>query len=225
MLDFEIFFRNHFADRNISDNKFSKFADIHLARLKSNNDGGVFTQIIADTTTAYSQYTAAISDEDIKYAQQQGLSVTVKKLLREFKLFTSRSEKLILGTLGKKSKTYQEFFPYGVSEYWQCSLKNVEQLMDRFVTAAGSHAAELGTDMLNKAQTLLTDFKNARVEQLRKKGAVADCKTVTKDKRRALEMQVMKNLYFIGLTYTFNINKCSEFFDQSFLRRKKKEKK
>lgn len=224
MLDLDILFKNHFNNKNISDDDFSKFAEIHLSRLKGSNSGGVFTQIITETTTAFSQYTAAISDEDTKYAKQQGLTITVNNLLRDFKEFAARSEKLVHGNLGKESSVYQEFFPYGMSEFWKCSLKNVEQLMDRFLSAADNHTAELGSDMKNKAQTLLTDFKNARTEQLRKKGAVADAKVTTKEKRRALELQVMKNLSFIGYTYPGNVNKCNDFYDQSFLRRKKKEK-
>jgi len=74
MLDLETLFKNHFSSRLISDDKLRKFAEIQLERLKANNSGGEFTQLINDTTAAYQLYANAISDEDVKFSTQQGLT-------------------------------------------------------------------------------------------------------------------------------------------------------
>ena len=222
MLDLETLFKNHFSGQLISDDKLRKFAEIQLERLKANNGTGEFAQLIADTTTAYQLYAAAITDESVKFAQQQGLTVMVYKLLKDFKNFVATKEGIIRAQFGKKGDAYQAFFPLGKNEYWQSNFKNVEMLMDRLISSADHYSAELGTDLKNDLQTMLNDFKNAREAQLRKKGEVANSKTTVSKRRKELEIQLLKNLHFIGFTYPGNVNRCNDFFDQSFLRRKKK---
>ena len=94
--------------------------------------------------------------------------------------------------------------------------------MDRFYKAAEKYAPQIGDDLKNRLQAMLTDFKSAREEQLLKKAEVTDGKTTTSKKRKELEIQLMKNLYYIGYLYPGNIDKCNNFFDQSFLRKKRK---
>ena len=222
MLNLNTLYKNHFGSRKISDDKLRKFAEINLERLKANNGGGELDQLIADTTAALQMYEAAITDEDVKYAKQQGLTIKVKNILKDFKELISRGEGIIRGQFGKKVAEYQEFFPYQKDEYWQCSLKNADLLMDRFLKAAEKYAPQIGDDLKNKLQAMLTDFKSAREEQLLKKAEVTDGKTTTSKRRKELEIQLMKNLYYIGYLYPGNIDKCNNFFDQSFLRKKRK---
>lgn len=222
MLDLETLFKNHFSGQLITDDKLKMFAEIQLERLKANNGGGEFAQLIADTTTAYQLYNTAMADESAKFAQQQGHTVRVYKLLSDFKNFVSTKEGIIRGQFGKKGDAYQAFFPYGVNEYWKSSLKNIELLMDRLIASADHYSAEIGTDLKNDLQTMLNDFKNARKAQLLKKGEVSDSKTTVRKRREELEIQLLKNLHFIGFTYPGNVNRCNDFFDQSFLRRKKR---
>lgn len=222
MLNLNTLYKNHFGSQMISDDKLKMFAEINLERLKAGNGGGELNQLIADTTTALQMYGAAISDEDVKFAVQQGLTIKVKKILKDFKELISRSEGLIRSQFGKKSEEYQEFFPYKKNEYWQCSLKNAEMLMERFRAASEKYSLQLGDDLKNNLQAMLTDFRSAREEQLLKKSEVADAKTTARKKRKDLEIQLMKNLYYIGYLYTGNVDKCNNFFDQSFMRKKKK---
>ena len=169
MLNLNTLYKNHFGSRLISDDRLKKFAEINLERLKAGNGGGELNQLIADTSVALQTYGTAISDEDIKFAAQQGLTIKVKKILKDFKELISRGEGLIRSQFGKRGEEYQEFFPYKKNEYWQCSLKNAEMLMERFRTAAEKYSLQLGDDLKNNLQALLTDFRNAREEQLLKK--------------------------------------------------------
>jgi len=221
MLDLETLFKNHFSSRLISDDKLRKFAEIQLERLKANNSGGEFTQLINDTTAAYQLYANAISDEDVKFSTQQGLTIRVRELLDSFKNYIAAKEGIIRAQFGKKSEAYQEFFPLGKNEYWRGNFKNIETLLNRLITSADKYSAELGTDLKNELQTMLNDFKSAREAQLFKKGEVADSKTNVKKRREEMETQLTKNLHYIGFTFPGNVNRCNDFFDQSFLRRKK----
>ena len=221
MLDFNILFKNHFATRLISDFNIRKFAEIHLQRLSSNNSGGEFNQIIEDTQNVFDSYFGSINDEDQNFAVQQGLTISVTKVLKEFKQFISSSEGLVRAQFGKKSAEYQEFFPNKMKEYWHLNLTNAEKIMERFYKAAARHSNVFGDSIKNLAQTLLEEFKEARSNQLKKKGEVAEKKTTTRQKRKNLELQLIKNLHYIGYLYPGNVNKCNSFFDQSFLRRKR----
>ena len=225
MLDFNILFKNHFATRLISDFNIRKFAEIHLQRLSSNNSGGEFNQIIEDTQNVFDSYFGSINDEDQNFAVQQGLTISVTKVLKEFKQFISSSEGLVRAQFGKKSAEYQEFFPNKMKEYWHLNFTNAEKIMERFYSVASKHSNVFGDSIKNLAQTLLEEFKEARSNQLKKKGEVAEKKTTTRQKRKNLELQLIKNLHYIGYLYPGNVNKCNSFFDQSFLRRKKEVKK
>ncbi len=222
MIDLNNLYKNFFDDPVITDGKLNKFAEIHLERLRANNGGGEFTQLITDTTNAYQLFASAVSVEDVNFAQQQGLTIKVGNLLKDMKLFISKAEGLVRSEFGKKSDEYQEFFPYKVKEYWHFNFKNAEMLVSRFISAADKYSAQLGPAIKTNLQTLLNDFRSAREDQLRKKGEVADSKTNVRKRREELEIQLLKNLHYIGFIYPGNINRCNDFFDQSYLRRRKK---
>lgn len=225
MLNLNILFKNHFSSRLISDNSIRKFAEVHLQRLSANNSGGEFTQTITDTQNVFDSYFGSMSDEDQNYAIQQGLTISVTKVLNEFKQFISSSEGLVRAQFGKKSSEYQEFFPNKMKEYWHLNLANAEKVMERFYNVAGKHSNVFGDSIKNLAQTLLTEFTEARSNQLKKKGEVAEKKSSTRERRKNLELQLIKNLHYIGYLYPGNINRCNDFFDQSFLRSKTPSKK
>lgn len=86
MINLETLFKNHFNTDRISDDNMQKFAEIHLQRMSANNGGGEFTQMITDTTTAYTGYFGAITDEDTKFAVQQGLTIAMNNSMKAFQV-------------------------------------------------------------------------------------------------------------------------------------------
>ena len=112
-----------------------------------------------------------------------------------------------------------------MKEYWHLNLTNAETVMERFYQAADRHSTVFGDSLKNLAQTLLNEFKTARANQLKKKGEVSEKKSATRVRRKNLELQLIKNLHYIGYMYPGNVDRCNDFFDQSFLRRKKTVKK
>jgi len=217
-MNMETFFKNHFNTKEISDDNLRKFAEIHLQRMAAKNGGGEFTTMITDTTTAYTNYFGSMSDEDIKFAIQQGLTIAVNNAVENFKKAVSQKEGLVRATFGKDSREYQEFFPLGVTEYSKATLQNVEMLMQRFVGAANRYSVQLGAALETEFQGYLTAFTSARTSQLLKLGEVADSKTDTSFKRDDVENELMKNVHLIGAMYVGDINTCMDFFDQSFVR-------
>jgi hypothetical protein len=218
MMDLKRLFKNHFDTKEISDDNLRKFAEVHLQRLSANNGTAQFTAMITATTTAYTNYFGAITNEDTKFAIQQGLTVTMNNIVENFKSFASKKEGLVFGNYGKESPEYQEFYPNGVSEYRQATLANIETLMSRFFAAAERHQAELGAGLQSDAENFLTDFKNARTAQLAKIGEVQAQKSTTSTNRDGIENELMKNVHLIASMFIGNVDRCMDFFDQSFIR-------
>lgn len=218
MINMETFFKNHFDTKRISDENLRKFAEIHLQRLSANNGGGEFTQMINDTTNAYTSYFGSITDEDTKFAVQQGLTITVNNAVENFKKAVSQKEGLVRATFGKDSPQYQEFFPLGVSEYSTATLQNVEMLMKRFEIASTTHQAQLGPALAAEFTGYLNAYTIARAAQLLKIGEVKDSKTNTSLQRDVVEKELMKNVHLIGSMFVGDVNRCMDFFDQSFIR-------
>jgi hypothetical protein len=219
MINLETFFKNHFDSNKLSDNKVKKFAEIHIQRLAAHNDANEFTDMINDTTSAYEGYFGAITDEDTKNAMRQSLTKTKDLLFANIKKLVSQKEGIIAGSWGKDSPVYQEFFPYGKTEYGQATLANIDQLMERFIQACGRHQAALPTGFGVEFQNLHNQFKAARTSQLHMDGKVEEGRTISSTTRDVLEIQLMKNLLNIAAMFIGKVERCNDFFDQSFLRK------
>ena len=218
MMDLRRFFKNHFDTKEISDDNMKKFAELHLERLSANNGTAQFTAMITSTTAAYTAYFGAMTNEDTKFAIQQGLTITMNNLFENFKSFVSKKSGTIFGQFGKESAEYQEFYPLGVTEYSNATLANIETLMTRFAAAAERHNAELGAAIQTDAENYLTDFKAARKAQLEKIGEVSAQKTTTSTTRDGIENELMKNVHLIASMFIGDVDRCMDFFDQSFIR-------
>lgn len=218
MLDLKKLFKNHFDTKEISDDNLKKFADVHLQRLSANNTTAQFTTMITETTNAYTAYFGSITNEDTKFAIQQGLTITMNNIVENFKNFVSKKEGTIRGEFGEKSAQYQEFFPLGVTEYRQANLANIDTMMARFAAAAERHSAELGAAMQSDAENFLTDFRTAREAQLEKIGEVQSQKSTTSATRDGIENVLMKNVHLIAAMYIGEVDRCMDFFDQSIIR-------
>jgi len=218
MIDLKKLFKNHFDTDKISDDNMKKFAETHLERLSANNGTAQFTTMITATTNAYTAYFGAMANEDTKYAIQQGLTVTMNNIVENFKNFASQKEGIVFGNFGKGSAQYQEFYPNGVTEYRQANLANIETLMTRYVGAVDRHQITLGPSMQTASQIFLTDFKNARKAQLEKIGEVSAQKTTTSTNRDVIENELMRNVHLIASMFIGDVDRCMDFFDQSFIR-------
>lgn len=219
MINLKTLFKNHFNTKEISDANMQKYAEIHLELLSSNNGGGEFTQMIADTTTAYTGYFGTIVNEDTKFAIQQGLTIAMNNAMKAFQDWVSKKAvHMVKGAFGEASPAYQEFFPLGASEYSQATLNSIEVLMERMVNAANAHSAELGIPFVTEAQNYRTNFMSARQAQLSMKGEVKDLKVDSSTTRDSLENELMKNVHLIAAMYIGDVDRCMVFFDQSFIR-------
>ncbi len=218
MQNLNVFFKNHFNTKEISDDNVRKFTEINLQRMITNNPGGIYASLITDTTAAYNGYFGAITDEDTITAIKEGSTVAMSNAVAAFKSAASQKEGIVRGTYGVNSPTYQEFYPHGITEYTTATLENVATLMERMVNAATAHVADLGALFLALFTGLRDDFASARTAQLALIGEVSGRKDVTVSTRDIVEIQLMKNVLFIAFNNVGNLEAVNTYFDQSFLR-------
>jgi len=217
MINLTTLFKNHFDTKSISDDKLKVFSEDHIQRINVNNGSGLFTAIMNDTVAAHTAYFGNITGEATNKAIQKSRTASVDNIISTFKEEVSRREGLIKSLFGKDSATYLEFFPLGIKEYSSAIKANVETLINRMVNVANVHAAEAGNDFINAFTNIQTNYMAARSAQLSKIGEVKANKTTTKTTRNALEIQLTKNLHYIGYTYPADEARCLSFFDQSVI--------
>lgn len=225
-MDLKKMFDNHFASDKmdyISDEELKDFSQDGMARITANNAGGLFTTILNDTLTAHTAYFGAITDKDIKFAVQQSLTLSKDNIVRTFKQTVSEKAGIIQGSFagGVNAPEYQEFFPLGLTEYANATMGNIEVLMNRMVSASGTHAGTLGAAFVGIWTNIQSNYTTARNLQLNKKGEVGVARETVDTNRLPLELQWCRNLHFIGFTYPGNPDVCATFFNQSLLKNKK----
>ncbi|MGE0078445.1 MAG: carboxypeptidase-like regulatory domain-containing protein [Bacteroidales bacterium] len=217
MINLSTLFRNHFGAKCISDDKLKVFSEDHIQRLTANNEGGLFTTLITETTTAHNQYFGQISSEATGKALQKSQTKVVDDIMDSFKDEISRREGLIKSMFGKDSSTYIEFFPNGISEYRNARKANIETLIVRMATVAANHSAQVGEEFVKVFTDFQTSYTEARNSQMNQKGTVSAIKSNAKSTRSTLELQLVKNLHFIAYTFPGDEDRCGTFFDQSIV--------
>jgi|SRR5665213_3461194 len=217
MLQLETIFKNLFEGPRISDDNLKEFTEDHTQRLIANNNAGAFNPILSATQTCYTNYFGNISNEDTHSAVRKSLTLSADNLMETFKDTVSQKEGIIKGQYGVSSPTYLEFFPQGISEYRNAIKANIETLMNRMMNAATAHQTDLGNAFVQLFTDLHNNYVLARTSQLNKKGEVSTDKTNTKAARTALEIQLTKNIHFIGYLFPGNANHAMSFFDQNII--------
>ncbi len=77
--------------------------------------------------------------------------------------------------------------------------------------------------MQSVAENYLTDFKAERKVQLEKIGEVQAQKSTTNTNRDGIENELMKNVHLIASMFIGDVERCMDFFDQSFIRGNEKD--
>jgi hypothetical protein len=218
MLNLRKFAVNYFDTKEISDDNLKKFSEIDIQNLIANNPGSIYDQIILDSTNAHTNYYGAITNEDVRAAIKEGSTIAMNGSLKLFKETVSQKEGIVRGTYGADSPTYQEFFPHGLTEYSNATLSTAETLMDRMVSRATAHVAELTAPFVTLFTNLKTSFLAKRDAQLLLIGDVKGLKQATSQNRDVLEKQMMTNLLTVALNNIGNPDAIDIYFDQSFIK-------
>jgi hypothetical protein len=217
--------RNPFLSLQTSDANFSKLAATHLERLKANNISNRFENLILQTEPLYQAYITTLTTGSGTSSSKESKTVSTNEAIANLKTYISRKEGVIADKFPKKTPVYQEFFPLGLSEYRIASKKNLQMLAERFVKASQIHSAVLGKDIAKEAQVLLDIYASSRTQQLQAIGSVKGISGESKARRKALALQLYRNLLQMLLEHVEQTEYVKTYFDTSFLRKARREEK
>lgn len=217
MIDERKFFVNHFDTHRISDENIQRYSEAHMHLLATNDPEGRYCSMLEEVTDAHAAYYGSTIDDVVKEAVKQGATRRKDEVFGRFQELVRRGEGLVRAHYGKGSAEYEEFFPYGVTEYNRATMANVGPLMARMVTAGAKHRAVLGKDFVKEFEEIQSEFTDTRREQMDTKGAVTESKADTAATRDVLEARLMQNLLLIAADNIGRPERASQFFDLSIL--------
>lgn len=218
MQQFISWFTNPFDNPRISHNRLNLFSTDVIARITNGNGNGMFTALLVQLTNAYQDHFGDIKDVDLASAVLKSLTAAKDNVMATFKAMVQQQEGAVRSEFGRDSPTYLEFFPLGLTEYTNASLGNVETLMTRMVDRAQTYQADLGTDFVDMFTDVKTNFRAARSAQLTRKSTVSDERTSRHSTRAALNRELFRAMFTVGMNFPGDVDRCMDFFDQRILR-------
>ena len=217
MIRIERLFENLFDDKEISVSEITNFSGHYIEKVRANNPGGIYDDMLTDTETKHGDLVKAVSDEKTDESEREGRTKDMDDVVSDFKVSVSRVEGLISYTFGRKSGKYQEFYPQGVTEYNRMGLEQTETLIERFAKAVNKYAADLPAAVPTEFNAHLQDFKDARKEQLKEKAEEKGSEDAIKVAKLALQLQLTGNVLTIAGNNIANPEAAKVYFDQNLL--------
>jgi hypothetical protein len=217
MIELAKYFRIMFLSVRISRERLKDFTESHIARLTANNPGGIFTTILTNITNDYNSYFGDLSSESVNLAVQEGKTIAMQASRTALEKNLNDNEKLIAYTYRNNPEIYEEFYPLGLQEYYDCDLPTLETISNRYLTVLTNHAADFTPAFVSAYGTVQATFVANRAAQTTAKGNVDAERSDLATSRPALALQLTKNLLTISLEYVGDESKAAVYFDQSIL--------
>ncbi len=217
MIELVRYFGILFMNPKISRERLKDFTESHIARLAANNPGGIFTTILTDITNAYTNFFGDLSSELTNLAVQEGKTIAMNESRLALEKNLSDNEKLIAFTYRNNLAVYEEFYPLGLKEYYDCDLPTLESISTRYLNVLNSHAADFTAVFIAEYTTLQGTFVTNRTAQTTAKSNVDSERSDLSSSRTAVAQQLTKNLLTISLQYLGDETKADVYFDQSIL--------
>lgn len=208
-----------FDDKNLADYNLRSFCDDHLLRLSisANNPGGIYSPLITATTTKYNAFFGKMTNEVTKKAISQGLTITMETAKTDALAQISHFEKLVNFKFGETSGTYQQFYPQGVSEYYNANLDQLPTLFARIENAANTNLLASNPTDVADLIAKLDAFTDARAAQETAFAEVETLQTGRREDRKTLTLQLTTNLLTIALNNLQNPDNFNNYYNPSYL--------
>jgi hypothetical protein len=216
MMNPEKLIQDLFDDKNLSDANLRGFSEDMLQRmsLPVNNPGGIYSQLITDTSTRFTTFFGLMTNTATKKAISEGLTVTMNATKSDLLSYMSSLQGLVKFRFSETSATYQEFYPQGMSEYHDANLAQLPMLIDRFQNAANTHLTAAETGPLTAR---ITAFTNARAAQTTVFAEVETLQTGKRADRKLLTLQLTTNMLTIALNNLDNADNYNNYYNPSYL--------
>lgn len=217
MINLEILFSDLFNEEKIINPRLASYTNDHLARMVSNNPGGVFNTIIANTETAVTAFGVALELKGSSIGNRKGTTVTKNQARKSFTTYIRQQEGTIKGKFGQESEPYIQFFPNGLTVFNNATDIGYQELVDNIVARATQYVADLGVPFKDAVTALADDYTNAEDAQTTEKGDVSNADAVLDTERTDLTKQLTINALTIALQFPLQPDKVETYFDTSLL--------
>jgi hypothetical protein len=218
-----------FKEKNLSDNNLRGFADEVLIRLTDPklNPGGMYNQLLFETTQLYQNYYGTITNQLLKEAVGKGSTMAMNLALEAVINKLSTLQGLVKYKFGEDDPLYQQFYPHGMKEYHHARLREMEILLLRFRATATMYLnADYPAEVTELSQ-LITQFTEARKTQENVYAQVSGYVSDRKHHRTALTRQLTRCFLIIAADCIENPLRFHAYYDTRWLpiRKAKKKKK
>jgi len=208
-----------FDDRELSDSSLRSFTEDFLTRLAQpdNNPGGMYNTLITNVTTKYNAYYGRITNEATLKAIAEGTTITRNNARKAAEDKISQLQGLIKFVFGENSAVYQEFYPLGMSEYYQAREGDVGILFDRFVASATTHLSVGYPAEVAAITTLVNSFDTAYTARQAAIAQVDSVGTGKREDRKNLTLELTTAFLTIAIQNLGNPDKYDDYFDPRYL--------
>lgn len=220
MINFIVFFKNHFKSQRVGNARLKAFCDDHIIKLTavlSLAPNAVLQALLDALLPLYNSFFGAITSEATKFAIQQSRTIRVDNAWDDILLFIRQKEGIVRGTWGKDSDVYQEFYPLGLDEYNTATKVNKDIILQRYFDAVTAYSVTLGAAFVTEFNDLKTNWQAAFNTQQLQIGLVKNAASQTDTNRGPIEAQLMKNVLIIASEFVGQPDKVNDFFNESLL--------
>lgn len=220
MSDLLRFSLNIFGSKEISDLKLRKFTENHLRRLQKNNPCGIYNSQIIELISIYTEFFGEFEDENTRETLINGATSALETDMNAFKETVIKKEIIIRRIFGSDNPIYQEFYPYGIDEYKNATLENIEMLMTRITDTAKKYETNIGLKLTSQFINLKNEFDSTRATQFILINVITGRKNASIKSRKIIETQLIKNLLIIALNNIDNPDAVNIYFDRVFINKR-----
>lgn len=218
MITKEKFFENPFNSEEIIPSRLYNFSTDVIGKFTAANTGNIYNAIIQNLTQTSDAFGNEIGEVKSTLGVQKSSTFTVDEVIKNFRVYMSDNEGVIAKAVGGKRKAaFIEFYPRGVTEYANATKTKMPVLLKQVFDAAEKYKTNLGAAQTKELKDFTKQYDDARGDQQKQKGSVADNRTERTNNRTALEIELMKAIYSVGLMYPGDVAKCGSFFNFSLL--------
>ena len=180
-------------------------------------NGAPFDDLVDPYMQAVNSLADSKTSTAVNMAQQGSETMTVDKLITQFKDDVTRLEFKVLVQFAKDSVEYHEFFPQGKTAYHNITKGNIDNHFATIIQACTKHSAKLGPEPAAQFTTLKNSYNIARASQLQKKGNTESTRSDWETNLELVSDLAFYNLLTIAREYRGNPDKLRMFFDQSII--------
>ncbi len=216
-----------FKEKNLSDVNLRTFSENFLVRLANadNNPGGIYNQLLVETTTKHQNYYGTILSQVTKEAVGKGLTISMNQAHAAVISKLSGLQGLVKYKFGKGSEEYKEFYPQGMKQYHHAAIGSVGLLLIRFLAIAEKNLQAAYPAEVAQLALLIENFREAREAQQTNFGVVDHIATGRHEQRKALTLQLTKSFLRIASDTLENPDKFHDYYEARYLPIRKAKKK